>query len=127
MEAEDKLFGFYIAAPVLAVGLWWFAFTVPPLAKNTSPWVSISSLTPIGYATVEFDNVLSGYLTNTYMSYAASANAPMSFLRAILSGVFPLFGQQMFQRLGPNDALYILAGIAKVFCVVAVWLGVKAK
>lgn len=127
MEPEDKMFGFYVAAPILAIGLWWFSFTVPPLIDNITPWASIISLVLIGYATVEFDNVLSGYLTDTYMSYAASANAPMSFLRAILSGGFPLFGHQMFRGLGSNNALFILAGISTMFCGVAVWLRLKAK
>ncbi|KAI7285932.1 MFS general substrate transporter [Hortaea werneckii] len=126
MEPEDKLFGFYVAAPVLAVGLWWFGATIPPLVEGVSPWASIASLLLIGYATVEFDNVLSGYLTDTYMSYAASANAPMSFLRATLSGVFPLFGHQMFDHLGSNVAVFILGGIATLFCGVAVWLKLKA-
>ncbi|KAK4548577.1 hypothetical protein LTR36_009487 [Oleoguttula mirabilis] len=126
MEPEDKLFGFYVAAPVLAIGLWWFAVTVPPLT-NLTPWASIVSLLLIGYATVEFDNVLSGYLTDTYMSSAASANAPMSFLRAVLSGVFPLFGEQMFHHLDSNHALYILASLATGFCLVAVWMWFNAK
>jgi hypothetical protein len=27
---ESKLTGFYVAAPVLAIALWWFAWTIPP-------------------------------------------------------------------------------------------------
>lgn len=53
IEPEDKLFGFYIAAPVLAIGLWWCAFTIPPLT-TLSPWISISSLILFGFAVVEF-------------------------------------------------------------------------
>lgn len=127
MEVEDKLFGFYVAAPVLAIGLWWFAWTVPPLVTSITPWSSIASLILIGYATVEFDTVLSGYLTDTYMNFAASANAPMAFLRAVLSGVSPLFGRQMFQRLGSNMALFILAGVATLFCCIAIWMKLQAK
>ena len=119
-EPEDKLFGFLIAAPILAIGLWWFAWTVPPLGEGLSTWISIASLALIGFATVEFDTVLSGYLTDTYTSYAASANAPMAFLRAILSGIFPLFGHQMFAGLKPNNATFLLAGVATAFCGVAV-------
>lgn len=97
IEPEDKLFGFYLAAPILATGLWWFAFTVPPLAKEVSAWASIASLALFGFAVVEFDCVLSGYLTDVYATYAASANAPMAFLRAVMSGTFPLFGTYMFR------------------------------
>lgn len=127
IEPEDKLFGFFVAAPVLAVGLWWFALTVPPHFPISSPWPSIASLIFFGFSVVEFDNVLSGYLTDTYTAYAASAISPMSFLRAVLSGVFPLFGEKMFRGLGPNYALFILAGCATGFCGVAVVFGVWGK
>jgi hypothetical protein len=76
-------------------------------------------LLPIGFVVVEFDYVLSGYLVDTYASRAASATAAMCFLRAILSGVFPLFGRQLFERLGANNATFILACLATVFCGVA--------
>jgi hypothetical protein len=127
IQPEDKLFGFYLAAPILAIGLWWFALTVPPLVSNISPWVSIASLLLIGYAVVEFDNVLSGYLTDTYASFAASANAPMSFLRAVLSGLFPLVGRDFFVNMGNNTALFILAAIATAFCGVAVLIKVYGQ
>ena len=54
LEPEDKLFGFFVAAPVLACGLWWFALTVPPLATDISPWISIASLVLMGFSVVEF-------------------------------------------------------------------------
>lgn len=76
-QPEHKLFGFYIAAPMLSLGMWLFSSTVPPLTHMV-PWPSISSIILFGYCVVEFDNVLSGYLTDTYASYAASANASVS-------------------------------------------------
>ena len=126
LQPEDKLFGFYVAAPVLAVGLWWFACSVPPLV-NTFPWVSMVALAFIGFSVVEFDSLLAGYLCDTYASYAASANAPMAFLRCMMSGGFPLFGQQMFRRLGPNIALFLLASIATLYCGVAVFFHLYGK
>ena len=44
----------------------------------------------------------------------------MALLRALLSGVFPLFGRQVFRNVGTNNALFILAGCATAFCGVAV-------
>ena len=123
LQPEDKLFGFYVAAPVLAAGLWWFAWTVPPLVAGISPWVSIASLVLVGFSVVEFDNVLCGYLCDTYASYAGSANAPMAFLRAVLSGCFPLFGHQLFHGLGANYALFVLASVATAYCGVAFIFG----
>jgi len=127
LEPEDKLFGLLVAAPVLAGGLWWFAWTVPPLTNGISPWISIASLVLIGFSTQEFDNLLSGYLCDCYASYASSANAPMAFLRAILSGTFPLFGRQVFEELGSNMALFILAGVATVYWGVAILFGIYGK
>ena len=121
------MFGFLIAAPILAGGLWWFAWTVPPMTRGLSPWVSISSLGLIGYSTVDIDSLLAGYLCDTYATHAASANAPMSFLRAILSGIFPLFGRQVFEKLGANTALFILAGVATLYCAIAILFGRYGK
>jgi hypothetical protein len=122
---EDKLMGFYIAAPVLAIGLWWFAWTVPPIVHVT-PWASIAALVLFGYSTVEFDNVLSGYLADTYASFAGSANAPLAVLRALFSGLFPLCGTQLFS-LGPNYVLTALACLATAYCGIAVWFRMNGK
>lgn len=118
-EPEDKLPGFLIAAPLLAVGLWWFGATIPPISKNITPYVSMPPVLFVGFAAVEFDTVLSGYLTDVYGSHAASANAPMCFLRAIVSGIFPLVGRRMFKALGSSGASFLLAGLATAFVGVA--------
>jgi hypothetical protein len=103
----------------LAVGLWWFGATIPPVAKHISPYVSMPPVLFVGFAAVEFDTVLSGYLTNVYGSHAASANAPMCFLRALVSGVFPIIGRRMFKRMGSSGASFLLAGLATAFVGVA--------
>lgn len=95
--------------------------------NGVTPWASIPSLALVGFSVVEFDNVLSGYLCDTYASHAASANAPMAFLRAMLSGIFPLFGQQLFQTARANNVLFVLAGIASAYCGVAVLFRVYGK
>ena len=116
---EDKLFGFYLAAPLLAVASWYFAWTIPSAVTTVSPFVLMSALVIVGFAASEFDYVLSGYLTDTYGSWAASANAPLAIMRAVLSGIMPLFGTAMFKNVGNNGAAFILAGIATAYCVVA--------
>ncbi|KAM0717336.1 hypothetical protein Q7P37_007188 [Cladosporium fusiforme] len=118
-EPEDKLFGLLVAAPALAIGLWWFGASVPRISTNISPAVSMIPVACVGFASVEFDTVLSGYLTDVYASHAASANAPMCFLRALVSGVYPLFGRQMFEGLSPSYATFILAGMATAYVGVA--------
>lgn len=119
-QPEDKIFGFLVAAPILAIAFWWFGVTIPPLVTGLSPWIPIASLTLVGFSVVEFGTVLAGYLTDTYTSHAASANASLSFLRAVLSGILPLFGHRVFSGLGPNYAMFILAGLSTLYCGVAV-------
>lgn len=120
MEPEDKLSGILLSAPLLAVGLFWFAGTVPPLySVHNSPVPSMIPTVFVGFASVEFDYVLSGYLTDTYQARAASANAPMGCLRALVSGVYPLVGDAMYGALGASNATFILAAVATVYGVVA--------
>ncbi|KAL4935105.1 hypothetical protein BDV06DRAFT_137543 [Aspergillus oleicola] len=117
-QPEHKLLGFTIGAPLLAIGLWWFAWTIPP-EVNGVPWIVPSlALVLVGYALNEFDAVLAGYLADSYLTYAASGFAALALVRAVLSAVFPLFATQMFDGLGNNVAISVLAAIATVFCAV---------
>ncbi|KAJ5267020.1 hypothetical protein N7478_009828 [Penicillium angulare] len=118
LEPENKLLGFSIGAPMLAAGLWWFAWTIPPLVTNVHWIVSTASLVLIGYAVNEFDSVLAGYLADSYLSFAASGFAALSLVRSLGSAAFPLFATQMFKGIGANVASSILAGIATAFCIV---------
>lgn len=120
IKPEDKLMGLAIGAPLLAIGLWWFGWTIPPKTNPSStPWiVPTISLVLVGYALTELDTVLYGYISDSYLSYSASATAAVAFLRGMLSGTFPLFTKQMFNGLGANIAVSVLAGVATVFCIV---------
>jgi hypothetical protein len=114
---EDKLLGFAIGAVLLAVGLWWFAWTIPPQVYNVHWIVPMLSLVLIGYATNEFDCVLAGYIADSYTIFAASAFASIAFLRALCCAMFPLFAYKMYTDITPNVATSILAAVATVFCV----------
>ena len=115
---EDKLIGFALGAPALAVGLWWFAWTVPPTGASV-PWgVPAASLVLVGWALNEFDVVLAGYMADTYRAYAASGFGAMALLRSALSAAFPLFAPHMYQAMGYNHAGTVLAVMATVFCFV---------
>ncbi|KAJ5812372.1 hypothetical protein N7474_008673 [Penicillium riverlandense] len=115
-KPEDKINGFAIAAPALAVGLWAFGWTVPPLV-HTHWGVSIVGLVLIGFAVNEFAYTLSGYIADSYTLYASSGLAAVAFLRGTLSGCMPLFAYQMYSGLGSNVATSIIAAIATLFCV----------
>lgn len=116
VEPEDKIIGFAIAAPSLAVGLWLFSWTIPPYV-HTHWVVSLLGLVLVGFAANEFAYTLNGYLSDSYTVYASSSLAALAFLRGIVSGVMPLFARQMFTGLGSNVAGSIIAGVATVFCV----------
>jgi hypothetical protein len=122
LQPEDKLTGFAIGAPLMAIGLWWFAWTVPPAVHHV-PWiVPACSLALVGYACTEFDTTLAGYVADSYTIYAASAFASMALARAVLCAVFPLFAHQMFVGLGSNKALTVLAALAIAFCITPIML-----
>ncbi|KAL4748847.1 hypothetical protein BDW72DRAFT_205268 [Aspergillus terricola var. indicus] len=115
---ENKLAGICLGAPFLAVGLWWFAWMVPPTIRGVHWFVTLIPLFFVGFALNEFGTVLAGYLADSYHSYAASAFAAMSLARSLLSSIFPLVAPKMFGALGANIALSVLAAGAMVFCPV---------
>lgn len=120
IKPEHKLAGLAIGAPSLMIGLWWFGWTIPPKVQGPDvPWaVPTAALVLVGYALTEMDSVLYGYISDSYLSYSASATAAVAFMRGMLSATFPLFTKQMFHGLGANIAVSILASVATVFCVV---------
>jgi hypothetical protein len=113
--------GFAIAAPALAIGLMWFSWTIPPASPNVHWLVPTAALVPVGFAVNEMAYTLSAYLTDAYLLYAASAFCGLAFVRALVSGVMPLVGQQMYPVLGANIAGTVVACFALLFCV-APWV-----
>ncbi|KAK0276254.1 hypothetical protein LTR35_010577 [Friedmanniomyces endolithicus] len=100
--------------------------TLPTVSEfvRTSLWQPIRLFTePIVGAV----SIMTATVYGIIYFYAASANAPMAYLRAILSGVFPLIGRRMFSKLGNNNALFLLAALATCFCGVAVWFAFQGK
>jgi hypothetical protein len=112
---ESKITSFAIAAPSLAIGLWLFAWTIPPRVTFI-PWpVSMIGLVLIGFSLNDFSYVLFGYATDSYGKHAASAVSAIGLTRALTAGVFPLFTHQMYTGLGSNIATSILAAVASLF------------
>ena len=78
---ESKLLCFYVATPVLAAGLWWFAWSMPPRA--IVHWLcSVTSLLFLGFAASKSTKVLAKYLIDTHTTYAASTLVPCCTMRA---------------------------------------------
>ncbi|KAI5200015.1 hypothetical protein AUEXF2481DRAFT_3729 [Aureobasidium subglaciale EXF-2481] len=112
---ETKIRSFALACPALAIGLWIFAWTIPPRVTNVHWVVSMIGLACVGFATADFSYVLFGYCTDAYGPMAASAVSSLSTCRTIAAAVFPLFAYQMFSGLGANIAASILAAVATLF------------
>lgn len=113
--------GFAFAAPALAIGLAFFAWTIPPFAANVHWVVPTLALVPIGFAVNEIAYTMSGYLADSYLLYSASAFSGLAFVRAIVSGLMPLIAHEMQDGLDANMAATILTGISVVFCA-APWI-----
>ncbi|KAK2022051.1 major facilitator superfamily transporter [Colletotrichum zoysiae] len=113
---ENKLGGYVIGSPLLAISLWWFAWTIPPFA--VLHWtIPTASLVLTGYALNELNYVLAGYLTDCYQQYAASSVGAMAITRSLFSATFPLFGTALFRLLGYNVASTVLAVGVTVLCI----------
>ena len=126
LAPEKGLLGLAIGAPVLAVALWWFAWTIPGVHVKVVAWpASAISLILLGYGVNEHSTVLPRYILESHTKSendAASAFAALLAARALLGAVFPLFTQHMFDTLGANPAASILAAIATASCLLPVVL-----
>ncbi|CAG7960125.1 unnamed protein product [Penicillium salamii] len=120
LPPEYKLRGLAFAAPALAAALWWFAWTIPPDITGVHWSVSVIALLGVGYGRNELAIVLTGYIADSYLLYSASAFAAYALMRSILSATFPLFAPVMFQSLGANVAVSVLAATMTVFSIVPI-------
>nr|XP_036585692.1 MFS multidrug transporter [Colletotrichum truncatum]KAF6795743.1 MFS multidrug transporter [Colletotrichum truncatum] len=121
VQPEDKIIGFAFAAPAQAIGLAWFAWTIPPLIEDVHWMVPTAALVFVGFAVNETAHTLSGYLADSYLLYSASAFSGLAFVRAVASGLMPLIAHEMYAGLNANHAGTILAALAAAFCVTP-WL-----
>ncbi|CAL5869237.1 uncharacterized protein PFLUO_LOCUS3465 [Penicillium psychrofluorescens] len=118
IEPEDKILGFAFGTPALAAGLWWFYGTTPPAMWRAHWLLPTAGLVLVGLGVNEIAYTLSGYLTDTYTVYSASAFAGLAFVRALVSGIMPLIGYAIFDGSQTRLPGFIIAGIATMFCVV---------
>ena len=120
LRPETKVASLVTACPALAIGLWLFAWTIPPRVPHVHWIVSMLGLVLVGYATNDLSYILFGYLTDSYGPYAASACSALSLSRTIMAAIFPLFTYAMYTELGGNVSTSIFAAIATVFCVIPI-------
>jgi hypothetical protein len=127
LEPEDKLTGFVLAVVSLALGLWWFAWSIPPAVTSVHWIVPSLGLVLVGFAVNEMAYTLSSYLADSYTVYAASAFAGLAFVRAIVSGLMPLIAYAMYGSLSANIATTVVAILATLFGIAPYILLVYSK
>ncbi|KAL2795561.1 major facilitator superfamily domain-containing protein [Aspergillus keveii] len=118
IHPEDKISGFTYGTIALAAGLWWFYSTTPPASSDANPLLPTAALVPIGFGVNEIAYTLSGYLTDTYTVYAASAFAGLAFVRAIVAGIAPLVGHVVFDGEQGVVPGYVVAALGTAYCAV---------
>lgn len=94
---EARLPPMMIGSFALAAGLFIFAWTSTP----TIPWIApciVVCLMGVGFFTIFQGTV--NYMVDMFQKYGASAIAANTVLRNVFGGVFPLFAQQMYHKLG---------------------------
>lgn len=91
---------------------------IVPMGLFIIGWTSFSNLHWIGpiigsliygIGTILVFNGIFAYTVEAYRKYTASAMAANSFVRSIMSGAFPLFGLQMYEKLTIPWATTLLA------------------
>ncbi|KAJ5116798.1 hypothetical protein N7456_001146 [Penicillium angulare] len=93
-------------ALLVTIGLFTFAWT----SYSSIHWiVPIIGSASFGAGTVLVYSGVFTFLVDAYPKYSASALAANSFTRSTFGGIFPLFGDQMYQRLGIQWASCLLA------------------
>ncbi|EMD00623.1 hypothetical protein BAUCODRAFT_177171 [Baudoinia panamericana UAMH 10762] len=100
-----------IAAVTLPISLFWFAWTTYSFVH---PAVPIVATALFGWSFYTILLMTYTYTEDSYKQYSASALAGLGFVRNILGGGFPLFGNQMFENEGYQWAGSILAFLSLV-------------
>ncbi|KAB8227373.1 MFS transporter [Aspergillus alliaceus] len=98
-------------APLVTMGLFIFLWTTYKSIHCIVPMIG-SAL--FGAGTILVYSGIFTFLIDAYPSYAASALAANSFTRSTFAGAFPLFGTQMYERLGLHWASCLLAFLTLV-------------
>ncbi|KAI8725590.1 MFS domain-containing protein [Fusarium sp. LHS14.1] len=105
-EPEFRLPPAILGAILIPCGLFWFSWTT----YSSIHWiVPIIGSAVFGCGTLLVFTGIFTFLVDAYPKYAASALAANSFARCSFAAAFPLFGIQMYEKLGYQWASSLLA------------------
>ncbi|CAN9262895.1 unnamed protein product [Alternaria alternata] len=117
-ELENHLWPGMVASPVIAVGLFIFAWASRPSVHWMVPTIGLS-LTCFGIYFIAQSVLL--YIPNIYPTYAASIFSANSLSRSAFAFAAILFARPMFQGIGIDGGVSLLAG-----CMVLCSFGIFA-
>ncbi|KAE8376632.1 major facilitator superfamily domain-containing protein [Aspergillus bertholletiae] len=105
-EPEYRLPPAIVGGILIPIGLFWFGWTT----YSNVHWIVpiIGSAIFGGGLLLAFTGIFT-FLVDAYPQYAASALAANGFCRCMFTAAFPLFGSQMYNKLGYHWATSLLA------------------
>ncbi|CCM00871.1 uncharacterized protein FIBRA_02917 [Fibroporia radiculosa] len=105
---EVQLIRGQVGGVIAPIGLFWLAFTT----YRSVPWiVPIIASVLFGFGSYYMFTSTFTYLVIAYRPVAASALASNTAWRLTFAAIFPLFANQMYNRLGTVGATALLAGL----------------
>ncbi|CUM66593.1 uncharacterized protein PRCAT00004262001 [Priceomyces carsonii] len=108
-QPEFRFISLIIGVFIVPIGLFFLAWTTYSLVHWIVPIIATGVY---GTGTILVFNGIFSYTVEAYRLYAASAMATNSFIRSLMSGVFPLFGLQMYKGMGIHWATTLLGAFA---------------
>ncbi|ORY29132.1 major facilitator superfamily domain-containing protein [Naematelia encephala] len=117
---EARLYWAAYGGLLFPLGMYVYAWTSRP---GSIPWP-----VPAVFLTISYWGVFcmySGtftYLADAYETYSSSAQAAQSFARNFASGIFPLFGHQMYIAMGYPQATTLVASVALFLSIAPILL-----
>lgn len=110
-KTEYRFIPLMVGVFIVPIGLFIIGWTSYPNLHWIGPIIGSFIY---GMGTILVFNGIFAYTVEAYRKYTASAMAANSFIRSIMSGVFPLFGLQMYEKLTIQWATTLLALFACV-------------
>lgn len=123
LEPEDRLPPMIVGAVLLAIGLFWFAWTSSP---SINPWPQILSGIPIGFGVQVILLQSLAYIIDIYLTKANSAISGTVMVRSLIGGLFPLFAIRLYQRLHVSRSQLLKLPSADEASMAGVW-GITAS
>jgi DHA1 family multidrug resistance protein-like MFS transporter len=112
-ELENHLITGVVASPLIPIGLFIYAWTARPSIHWIAPTIGLA-LVIVGIYVIAQCIFL--YIPNIYPRYAASIFAANSLARSVLAFVAILVARPMFEGIGVDGGVSLLAGLM-VLCV----------